>query len=400
MDVSILSSPEKWLKAIQSLGKWADRIELAYAWVSTNGGTSAHWKALPLNKITRVVVGTQFAQTEPWALRELDVKTGGLKVIIDSVGTFHPKVMVGCQGERVRAVVGSANLTSAAFSKNAELGVVLNGKPTDEAISDIIQFIDRSWERATPLDHDWLERYTLAWKRRPRPTGTVPLASAQATGIEDLEISWDAYFRLIDNQEGRRLNSGYRLSVFDVEESYLTEIESCQAAFRDDASFSRIPVNSRKLIAGLRPHSSGLLGSMKGAGFAKNIVSEQPELLAEVLDQIPLAGAISKEHALSAVESLTAIDGIALGVATRLLATKRPDVFLSLNGGSRPNIAALCARGAPSNARSYVGLLTRIWDTPWWRSLEPTDSKQRRVWNARVALLDSALYEEVERPTE
>jgi hypothetical protein len=396
MDASVLSSPEEWLKAIQSLGKWAERIKFAYVWVATDRGEAAHWKALPLEKIAHAVVGTQFAQTEPWALRELD-KTGGLKVIIDSVGTFHPKVTIGFKGQRVRAVVGSANLTTAAFSKNAELGVVLDGGPADKAIADIIQFVQHSWERGTPLDYDWLERYAVAWKRRPRPTGIVPWTSAQAASIEDLDISWDDYYRLIESQEGRKLQSGYRLSIFNVKESYLKEIEACRAAFRDDGGFSIIPPDSRKLIAGLRPHSSGLLGSMKGAGIAKSIVSDQADVIASVLDQIPLTGVITAEQARLAVESLTATKGIALGVATRLLAVKRPDVFLSVNGGSRPKIADLCSRGAPTNARSYVDLLSRIWKTPWWNSPMPTNPKQRRVWSARVALLDSALYEEIKK---
>lgn len=400
MHVNVISSPEAGLQAIRSLGKWAEEVQFAYAWVATAQGKAAHWKALPLSKVTKAVVGTQFAQTEPWALQELHEKTKCLRVVIDSVGTFHPKVILGYRGNDVRAVVGSANFTQAAFSKNVELGILLDGQRTDQSIAEIIQFVDHCWQEAKPLDLEWLERYTLAWKRRPRPAGTVPLAGAQAAGIDDLDIPWDAYYHLIENQEGRTLASGYKLSVFDPKESYLTEIEACQAAFRAADSFSNIATDSRKLIAGLRPHSSGLLGSMIGAGLAKHIVSEQPDELAAVLDPIPLTGDITAERALDAVKSLKAIKGIGIAVATRLLAAKRPDVFLSLNGGSRHNIAAICSHGAPSNPRTYVRLLARIWQTPWWAAPSPEDPKQRRVWNARVAILDSALYEEVKRPTE
>ncbi len=222
MHVTVISSPEVGLQAIRSIGEWAEGIEFAYAWVSTDRGKAAHWKALPLGKVTRAVVGTQFAQTEPWVLRELDEKTGCLRVVIDSVGTFHPKVILGFLDQNVRAFVGSANFTPAAFSRNAELGILLDGQRSDAAISEIIQFVDRYWQEGKPLDHEWLDRYTLAWKRRPRPAGTVPLASAQAAGIDDLDIPWDAYYRLIKHQEGRKLASGYKLSVFNPEESYLT----------------------------------------------------------------------------------------------------------------------------------------------------------------------------------
>ena len=43
----------------------------------------------------------------------------------------------------------------------------------------------------------------------------------------------------------------------------------------------------------------------------------------------------------SVVDQMTAIKGVKIGVASRLLAVKRPDLFLSVNNGSNPQLAKL-----------------------------------------------------------
>jgi hypothetical protein len=37
--------------------------------------------------------------------------------------------------------------------------------------------------------------------------------------------------------------------------------------------------------------------------------------------------------------------------------------------------------------------MQRIWRSPWRRSPRPVNQLERRVWNARVALLDSLYYD-------
>ena len=51
--------------------------------------------------------------------------SAGTRYLIDSVrlvnGTFHPKLVVACSDKEIKIIVGSANLTHAGFSKNAEI---------------------------------------------------------------------------------------------------------------------------------------------------------------------------------------------------------------------------------------------------------------------------------------
>jgi hypothetical protein len=85
------------------------------------------------------------------------------------------------------------------------------------------------------------------------------------------------------------------------------------------------------------------------------------------------------------------LPGIALATATRLLAVKRPDCFLPVTGRSKQQIRQTL--GYSATRRGYVGLHRYIWSLPWFTAPEPTHPEQRRVWHARVALLDVVFYE-------
>ena len=94
--VQLCSSPASSLAALKELCGWATDLRLAYAWATSNDGKASHWKALPLDKVTQATIGIQFAQTEPAALRALlGCGQGVLKVVEDTGGVFHPKVVNG-----------------------------------------------------------------------------------------------------------------------------------------------------------------------------------------------------------------------------------------------------------------------------------------------------------------
>lgn len=126
MQISILSTPAAHARALAKLFAWANHVDLACAWATAGQGNAAHWKLIDIDKIRRAVIGVEFAQTEPWVLRTL-LKDDRLRVGV-AKGTFHPKVYIGTKGEDVRAIVGSANFTGAAFSSNVELGVIMEGR--------------------------------------------------------------------------------------------------------------------------------------------------------------------------------------------------------------------------------------------------------------------------------
>lgn len=395
MKTSIITDTESLFSALQSLISWSEVVDMSFAWATSSGGQGRHWKALNLDKVRRAVIGTAFAQTEPATLVELGKKASRLRLMINSDGTFHPKVILGRRGEKMRAIVGSANFTTAAYTSNTELSVLLEGTVHDPQLREIETFIETLWGRGVELSDDWLAAYTLTWQAARRQKIVVPMAKLEVTSISDLNIPWGKYVEIIEKQEGRQVANGYRIRVAGPAPSYFEELRLANEAFRREPSFAKLTKDERDLMMGIGKASSGLLGSMQPAGYAKGIVNQNPGQIGYVLDRLPLDGPVSLSEAAALLDELTQLKGVKIGVATRFFSVKRPDLFVSVNNGSRPQLAALQNGRQVTNVERYIELLTEVWATEWHRSERPADAREATLWDRRAALLDSALYESV-----
>lgn len=349
--------------------------------------------------MTQATIGIHFAQTEPAVLRALlGCGVGILKVIEDTGGVFHPKVIVGIRGRDVRALIGSSNFTAGGFSGNTELNVLIEGISSQASVNEVLSFVTRQWmhPRAFEPDKEWLARYELAYENRPLPTpvpkgnsSTAKVVIRQAT---DLDLDWADYYALIAQQERRLLSNRYEIHVFDHEDqSYLQESEQCQSAFRRYPSFEKMPLDERKFVAGFGG-TSGYFGRNGGAGNFKKMIRERPGDIAPLLNAVPLNGHPSDTQILKYLTGAIAIYGVNLATATRLLIAKRPDLFLSVNGANRNQLKAVFGQ-APTRPDSYLRLLKRLWSTPWFQSREPAAEDERRIWRVRVAILDAVMYD-------
>lgn len=397
MRTTVISDAEALFTALQELLEWSSDIDLCVAWVNSSGGLGRHWKELQLGKVQRAVVGTAFAQTEPSALLALNRKENCLRLKINSTGTFHPKVILGRRGAKRRALVGSANFTTAAYTSNTELTVLLEGSAQEEGFSEIESFIQTTWESGIALNDEWLAAYTLTWLAAKQEKIVVPGAKLEVASIKDLDISWSKFVEVIRNQEGRQLSDGFLIRVTGSAPSYFEELRLVQAALRREPRFENLPKDERDLMMGIGKASSGLLGSMRAAGEAKGIVNRRPAVVGNVLNRLPLEGPVPLALASELLEELTKNKGIAIGVASRFFAVKRPDLFVSVNGGSNPQLAALRGGREVKTVRHYIELLKTIWGTEWHSSPRPTDDGEVELWDRRAALLDAALYESVKR---
>lgn len=396
-EVLVLSSPRATLEHLRALVSWADSLHLAYAWASTGHGKGEHWLALDLSKLRQALLGLHFNQTEPRALEVLSKEApDALKVIADPQGVFHPKVIVGTKGRVARAIVGSSNFTLGGFTSNSELNVALQGRVDAPPVADLLSFIDEHWSgpHAARLTPEWLAHYTEDYKKRPRPNPVHPLGGATAGPATwaDLDVSWDRYFAYIAAQERRALATGVQIRVFDAAGgSFLEEMEFCQRSFREQARFADLEDGVRQHVAGFG-ESNGSFGRMGGAGNFKKLVNATPGKLGAGLDRLPLDGPVSAKLALQVTSALLEVHGVGLGVASRLMAIKRPDVFMPLNNANKKQVAALYGK-SPSTAASYVEMLESLWAMPWWNAPEPKNALEARVWRGRVALLDAVVYE-------
>src|SRR3989304_817145 len=390
--ISILLTPQETFNALRDLTDWADKIYFAYAWASSEGGSAEHWKIIPLAKIFKAIIGNHFAYTEPYVLRKLLKTPNILKVVNDTGGVFHPKVILGVKGNNGFAVLGSSNLTRGGFSCNTELNIKLFGNIKTEPLKDILAFIEKQWNsvRAFCPDDDWIDSYERVYNKRPKPP-VVPFKGEKEKNIKfaaELDIPWHQYFKLISEQEGRTCAGGFRIHVFDhVEGSFLEVAEHCQAIFKKYSKFEDISEDDRSYVGGWKPGPSGLFGSMWGAARFKNIVLEKPDLIGKELNKIPLAGEITQQTIKNDFQEMFKFKGINIATATRLLCMKRPDYFIPVNGANKKLIKKIFGY-APTDGESYMKLQNTIIGFPWFQEQEPLGNKDEiRVWRNRGALL-------------
>lgn len=393
VDTSVITSANALYDQLCRLFAWSDTVDMAYAWANSAEEQARHWRTMPLEKIRHAVIGTAFAQTEPRALEILDEKEDRLRLIITSRGTFHPKVVLGKRGSEAWAIVGSANFTKAAYSTNTEVSVVLRGSTNSGDIRKIQDFIDEQWDRGVTLDADWLVKYTAAWKKARTNKVIVPGAPLEPDDLDSFEMSWEQYVEMIKRQHDRPLADGNRIRVSD-EGSYLEEMAMSRRMFRKNPAFKDIEVANRKFMLGMPP-STGALGRMQQAGYGKNLVISHPERIGAALDRLPLSGPITRQAAVDVITRLTELRGVNVGVASRLLAAKRPDYFVSVNGGSKHRLRELMDGQTVSSEVGYLRLLDRVWATQWHQAKRPPGGRAREIWEGRAALLDAAVYEQV-----
>ncbi len=396
VDVRVLSTPGATLRALQEICEWASSIELAYAWITSSGGDAEHWKALPLDKVRRAIIGLHFAQTEPHALNEL-WSTGTLRVVLDTQGVFHPKVLIGVRDDEARAIVGSSNFTVGGFDGNTELNVLIQGKIGETGIRELNRFVERQWEgpRSEELTEEAFARYCALYEKRPKPPKLLGRTkrSPVVRDRSDLDVDWPRFCELIAAQERRMLHAGWEIRVFDHERgSYLQEAERCQQAFANEPEYARMSLEDRKLVAGWGKRTSGYFGMLGGAGRFMRLTKDHPELVGEHLDQVPLNGPVGVAAAERFIREVRKNPGVGLGAATRLLAVKRPDQFLAVNNGNYPSIQRVFGI-KPDRLDKYLSLLEWLRDRQWFEASEPQNEDQRRVWRARMALVDAIFYE-------
>ncbi len=395
MDVKVLYTTKASLDALEKLFRWADTVDLSYAWAGAKGGKAAHWQALSLDKIGRALIGTQFAQTEPWVLETLQAAPCELKVMLDSEGTFHPKLAIGRRKDgSIRVLMGSSNLTVGGFEKNTELNVLLEADSRNAQIRKVLGFFDECWAKGDRLDFDpgWLDRYKVAHARRPKPTGIVPMAPWRLEGIASLAIDWHRYVDMILSQVGRKISPTFRIAIRGAKPSYQFEFEGAARAFAGGQGFASLSPEELRFVMGMGD-SSGLLGNMSAAGDAKSIVFDHPHRISPWLDKIPVQGDVSVVLP-DVLKGMTSLNGISIGVASRLLVAKRPDVFVSVNNGSRTQLIRAYGKNI-TTVDHYLEFLQSVWAMEWFRSARPDAADQQFMWDHRAALLDAVLYEAV-----
>lgn len=140
-----------------------------------------------------------------------------------------------------------------------------------------------------------------------------------------------------------------------------------------------------------------LFGSTRGAKALHELLQHTPSLLDDALAAIPLEGEVTEADYNEFVKLYTAAFATlakakaGLFAATRLLAMRRPDVFMVLTAAK---VDALCQGfglvklNATDFSRYWFDIIEAIHRQPWFKSVQPEDAMELDLWNNRVVLFD------------
>jgi len=212
----------------------------------------------------------------------------------------------------------------------------------------------------------------------------------------DLEnLNWDEYYKTLVSIEG--------IAVVKERSMLLNHV---QKYFKANSSFGNIDYSLRKRIAGIELGTwEGInwlyFGSMIGAGYFKKGIKDNYKGISNALNQVPLEGEITQTNFNKFIylfsEAFQVRDGGAgLATATRLLAMKRPDIFICIDKQNAETAANFF--NIPSNINMkhkdqyWEEIVLKCQTMPWWNSEPPSNPIELLAWQGRVAMLDCILY--------
>jgi len=377
-----------------------ERISIAVAWGDLTNVAETLLAAKA--KFNSVLLGVDFSATDPDLIDRL-VDVPGAFVAMNRPGCFHPKIFYFQSGAKAEAIVGSANFTKGGLGSNHEASVHVKGEADDAFFKQVRDQLARYQSLHLPITRKLAESYRRqaeAAGKAPRPKNPVLPAEAKdwARITSPLAtMSWRDFVKLA------------RKDTYHDFKKRMKLVREIQQMFAKTASFADLSVAEWKGIAGVlggvEAEAAGLddfdwgwFGSMGGAGtFAERIGQKNPALAA-ALDSIPRRGAVTETQFSDYVEAFTdAFAGSSrtarLGPATRLLAMKRPDFFVCVNGGNKPGLAvALEFRPTMLTLDTYWDwVIEPIRQAPWYNAPRPL-GRDMELWDARVAMLDAIYY--------
>ena len=224
---------------------------------------------------------------------------------------------------------------------------------------------------------------------------TVNSSAALAERLSNvLSASWEDYY-----QQLNQLSAGYQVSAC------LKLLNDADQLLNQGRALSESTPSERNLIAGLKDatlektlaYDHQLLGDMQGFGSFKKIVKSDPAGLEKLMRVIPTNGPIDGWHFMQFVDTYqqwfecNGFKQSQLFPATRLLAMKRPDQFVSISEETLQLFT-----DALKVKRFKKGEFQRYWDdiivplqkSAWFNAVQPMDPAQIPFHRVRFALLE------------
>lgn len=349
------------------------------------------------DKIKKMIVGIHFYQTHPDFIQAFLSNTN-VQFISQPKGTFHPKIYLFYNAvNEWEIIIGSSNFTKAAFTDNIEANTLISNKDNDSTdfLTATFKLIEDSWGISKSFSETDFFQYKTIWaNQQPKINSLSGLYGShknENTPIHQVAViymTWGEFIERIKKQDLHGIEP--RLKVIDI----------AQELFASVNHFYELEVSKRKFIAGVTTDYAvdwGFFGSMIGRGnYVHEIIVNNVDI-SNALDQIPLSGQITRTHYDNFVKYFKKVfSGNYIGVASRLLAMKRPDVFYCLTSKNQKKFCKdFSIRKAEINYNGYWDhIIERIYDSEWWLHPLTSTNQEIKISNARAAFLDAIYYEE------
>lgn len=394
--MKLISDSTKLDKKIVSLIKQYNKIYIATAW-ATLGTNASNMLFKNSKKIEKMIVGiTGFSTSPEFIEKYKDIQN--IKYMLNSKGTFHPKIYLFYSSKKEwECLIGSANFTKSGMSVNTELmiHVTSNENETHTFINNLFQEINKYFSLGYRMTDDKYQTYLQAYNKNKGNKKNIETSNreveSQMSEIPINKLSWKKYFEKTKNSIEDSLDE--RLELLSYVDEY----------FEKYKSLKNMPDNIVKQIAGIvseGDHNINWMyfGNMVSPHFKSHIIESQ-QYYSDALDLIPLSGVISKDMYMNFINLVEKHlpSGYGAGVITlsRLLAMKRPDIFYCITSNNEYplyrdfNVKPL---GTKEFERYWDDIIVNIHKTEWYKSNEPSDEIEKKVWKVRAAMLDIITY--------
>lgn len=395
MKVELLKT-KKISEKLKQLILDSDEFYWSVAW----GTSNSLYQTLINNrhKMVKVIFGTHFFQTDP-NLLQLFIGDQQVRIMQnDAAGTFHPKIYLFRKGESLNAIVGSANFTNGGLSKNDEAATFIEGKVGDLFFIDLFNMIDDFWQRGIFIDQNFVNNYRLQHNatdryRRELQKERKHVKPKSSANNQKLRLwNWQEYVAQLKQRTTRKY--GVRLAI----------LKEAKQLFSSVKSFNELSDIDLKKIGGFLPYPGGaamdwkLFGSMSGSGVFQRVINSRNKYISDAIDTIPLSGDITKDQFdnyiylfRKAFEDQPRQGGVP--TASRLLAMKRPDIFICVDSENRHGLSNDLGF-SPSTLsfdKYWDEVIVPISESVWWQTSRPS-GEEGLLWDGRSAMLDIIYY--------
>ena len=214
-------------------------------------------------------------------------------------------------------------------------------------------------------------------------------------------MEWANFFAEVCNETVQGKSSLMRSKRVNALHTRIYIMESVQKIFRNRPNFKSTPLEERQIIAGASKDNDtdwDLFGSMRGNGRFVNRINNNDINISLALDLIPLTGTIRKTHYKKFLKTYIKAfpqGGAGLATVSRLLAMKRPDQFVCINGKNEDNLRYMLDIKRSKTRHDYdwywEKVIMRIHRANWWKAPRPPIYEELKVsiWLGKAAFLDS-----------